>query len=240
MKYKSVKDLKDKISAAIEGDNDFEAHLFSKYPTLFPTDSDGNLLPQHQRCYNDCPDGWRHIVESLFGCIDNYIKNTSRSVPNPNRKMRAKIRQLFWKYVRNPIYKTFNPYSDFEKRLRGGEFISLTEEDRVKINKTFAARLRSLINKIDRKLLDVDDLYISIPPPQTVIEQYKEKYGTLRVYHDGGDDEIRGMTRYAEYLSSITCQETGKIGQLCKRGMWYSTLSPARAKKLGYKPVKEL
>jgi len=47
------------------------------------------------------------------------------------------------------------------------------------------------------------------------------------------------MVRYAEHLSSLTCQYTGKCGQLCKRGSWYTTLCDEEAQKAGYKPCKE-
>jgi hypothetical protein len=47
--------------------------------------------------------------------------------------------------------------------------------------------------------------------------QVKEKFGTLRFYITGGDDEIRGMIRMAEAMSRNTCEITGDIG--CNR-MW--------------------
>jgi hypothetical protein len=240
MKYSSVKELKYKIMQPIEDDDKFEAQLFTKYPALLPRDEDGNLLPQSQRCYNDCPDGWKHIVESLFACIDDYIKNHKYTEVNPKRKLQLYARKVYWKYVRDPVYRKFNPYRDFEKRLpKGAKFISPTDEERAKINKTFASRIRSLVSAIDGKFFNRHDLYIGVSPPPVVIAQYKEKFGTLRVYYDGGNDVVRGMVRYAEHLSSITCQDTGKTGQLCRRGGWYATLSKVQAKKQGYKPVEE-
>lgn len=241
MKYSSVKELNDKIMESIENDNVFEAQLFAKYPDLFPRDEEGNLLPQSQRCWNDCPDGWRNIVDSLFGCIDVYVKHHKHTEVNPKRKFQLRMRKVYWKYVRDPIYKKFNPYRDFEKRLpKGAKFASPSKEEREQINKAFAFRIRALVSSIDRKFFNRDDLYITTSPPPVVIDQYKEKFGTLRVYFDGGDDVIKGMVRHAEYLSSLTCQDTGKPGQLCYRGMWYATLSKAQAKKQGYKPTKEL
>jgi len=238
MKYSSVEELKDKIMQDVEEDA-FEAQLFTKYPALFPRDESGNLLPQSQRCWNDCPDGWKNIVDSLFGCIDDYVKHHKHTKINPKRKHQLRIRKAYWKYVRDPIYRKFNPYRDFEKRLKGRKFISPTDEERAKIDKTFAARIRALVSAIDKKFFDRRDLYIGVSPPSVTIDQYKEKFGTLRIYHSGGDDKVDGMICYAEHLSSLTCMDTGNAGRLCKRGGWYATLSKAQAKKQGYKPVKE-
>jgi hypothetical protein len=240
MKYKSVEELNDKIMEAIEEDDKFETQLFAKYPALFPRDESGNLLPQSQRCWNDCPDGWRNIVDSLFDCIDDYVKHHKYTEVNPKRKLQLRMRKAYWKYVRDPIYRKFNPYRDFEKRLpKGAKFASPSNEEREKINKTFASRIRALVSTIDRKFFNRHDLYIGVSPPPVVIDQYKEKFGTLRVYFDGGDDVVKGMVHYAEHLSSLTCQDTGKPGQLCRRGMWYATLSKSQAKKQGYKPTKD-
>jgi hypothetical protein len=240
MKYSSVKELNDKIMQEVEESDAFEAQLFAKYPSLFPRDESGNLLPQSQRCWNDCPDGWRNIIDSLFGCIDVYVKHHKYSEVNPKRKLQLKMRKAYWKYVRDPIYRKFDPYRNFKKRLpKGAKFASPSSEEREQINKNFASRVRRVVNKIDKKLFDSDDLYINTSPPSVVIEQYKEKFGTLRVYFDGGDDVVKGMVHYAEYLSSMTCQDTGKPGILCRRGMWYATLSRAQAKKQGYKPTRD-
>lgn len=41
------------------------------------------------------------------------------------------------------------------------------------------------------------------------ITQVKEKYGTLRIYYNGGDDEIGGMIDMAEMMSIYTCELCG-------------------------------
>jgi hypothetical protein len=43
--------------------------------------------------------------------------------------------------------------------------------------------------------------------PQVTLDQVKEKFGTLRFYYTGGDDEISGMVRMAESMSGVTCEE---------------------------------
>ena len=45
--------------------------------------------------------------------------------------------------------------------------------------------------------------------PQVTVAQIKEKFGGLRFYYDGGDDEIRGMVRMAEAWAGNTCEDCG-------------------------------
>jgi hypothetical protein len=74
------------------------------------------------------------IVDSLFGCIDDYVSNHKHTEINPKQRLRLKLRQLYWKYVRDPIYRKFNPYRDFEKRLpKGAKFASPSNEEREKL-----------------------------------------------------------------------------------------------------------
>jgi hypothetical protein len=99
-----------------------------------------------------------------------------------------------------------------------------------------------------------------IKPPQITISQVKEKYGTLTVYyHADFDDQVHTTEdlreiidekdydkkvknfynkvdfaiNYAEYQSSITCEETGKDGKLYTRG-WHRTMCDEIAIKKGY------
>lgn len=56
------------------------------------------------------------------------------------------------------------------------------------------------------------------------ITQIKEKYGVLNVYIHGADDFITGMVRFAEYLSSRTCEECGTTENVGKTtGGWIFT-----------------
>ena len=59
--------------------------------------------------------------------------------------------------------------------------------------------------------------------PQVVVEQVKEKFGTLRFYYSGGDDYIRGVTSLAESMTAVTCEECGKPGRM-REGRWLVTL----------------
>jgi len=59
--------------------------------------------------------------------------------------------------------------------------------------------------------------------PQVVADQVKEKFGTLRFYYHGGDDEISGMVRMAESMSAVTCEKCGAPGHQ-RSGGWIRTL----------------
>lgn len=61
------------------------------------------------------------------------------------------------------------------------------------------------------------------PVPQVVAIQVKEKFGGLRFYYDGGDEQIHGMVRMAESWAAVTCEECGQPGKL-RTGGWMRTL----------------
>ena len=66
--------------------------------------------------------------------------------------------------------------------------------------------------------------------PTVVATQVKEKYGTLRFYHTGGDDYIAGIVAMAEYMSEVTCETCGAPGKLRDTG-WMRTLCDEHAKE---------
>lgn len=59
--------------------------------------------------------------------------------------------------------------------------------------------------------------------PQVVVEQIKEKFGGLRFYYQGGDEQIHGMVRMAEAWADSSCEECGKPGER-RSGGWIRTL----------------
>lgn len=61
------------------------------------------------------------------------------------------------------------------------------------------------------------------PCPQLVIVQVKEKFGTLRLYHDGGDSYVFGVVDAAENMSSFTCEVCGNLGTMNSSG-WIKCL----------------
>jgi hypothetical protein len=58
--------------------------------------------------------------------------------------------------------------------------------------------------------------------PQVVVHQIKEKFGGLRFYYGGGDNEIYGMVRMAESWAARACETCGKPGKPNSSG-WIKT-----------------
>lgn len=56
------------------------------------------------------------------------------------------------------------------------------------------------------------------------VVQVKEKFGGLRFYCFGGNDEFRGAVDFAEQLSFRICEECGSLGDLMVRDGWYKTM----------------
>jgi len=59
--------------------------------------------------------------------------------------------------------------------------------------------------------------------PQVTVAQIKEKFGGLRFYYDGGDNEISGMVTMAAAWASHACEECGAPGT-SRGGGWIKTL----------------
>jgi hypothetical protein len=81
------------------------------------------------------------------------------------------------------------------------------------------------VNSTRERLLVKNEYNNTIPDecPQVVVAQIKEKFGGLRFYYDGGDDQIHGMVRMAEAWASTACEECGAIGKR-RSGGWIRTL----------------
>jgi len=71
------------------------------------------------------------------------------------------------------------------------------------------------------------------PVPQVIAVQVKEKFGGLRFYYDGGDDQIHGMVQMAESWAIHTCEECGAPGYT-RYGGWHRTLCDHHAEAAGY------
>lgn len=68
--------------------------------------------------------------------------------------------------------------------------------------------------------------------PQVTIRQVKEKFGSMRVYINGGDNTIRDYIDMVCYISDSTCELCGGIGEKTKSS-WVQTLCKKCAKKKG-------
>jgi hypothetical protein len=61
-------------------------------------------------------------------------------------------------------------------------------------------------------------------PKDTKIVQVKEKFGTLRIYHEPYTEKYEEIINILEYVSAHTCEHCGKPGRLDKRYPWCLTL----------------
>lgn len=76
-----------------------------------------------------------------------------------------------------------------------------------------------------------DKKYEPVPDKvhQVIAMQVKEKFGTLRFYYNGGDDQVYGMVCIAESMSSRICEVCGNKGKR-RQGGWIQTLCDEHAK----------
>lgn len=85
-----------------------------------------------------------------------------------------------------------------------------------------------IIHKCCEQLDALDKLDKSL---SITIDQIKEKFGELRIYLTTTSDNpavsaiAYSIVRNAELCSQSTCEVSGMYGSLCRRGMWYKTLS---------------
>jgi hypothetical protein len=75
------------------------------------------------------------------------------------------------------------------------------------------------------------------PCPQVVVSQIKEKFGGLRFYYDGGDDQVYGMVRMAESWAAHSCEQCGDLGTR-RSGGWIRTLCDEHEKEYQHKQAE--
>ena len=96
------------------------------------------------------------------------------------------------------------------------------------IIESLCANIQSHIDHVKdtrKRLLEDNPYKHKIPDDvdQVVVEQIKEKFGGLRFYYQGGDEQIYGMVRMAESWAARSCEECGKPGE-GRSGGWIRTL----------------
>ena len=197
--------------------NDSINKIQQKYPHLFNNDA---------LSISDCPEGWEKIVMGFCESLDVYKKSyRSEKIVDFRNHCLSFVAVLIYKF-KNKI----NPY-------KGKMIVGYFSQNRVKTtSEKFYDRLTKLWAWIAAK-----QQWQKVYPPDIKISQIKEKFGTLRIYLDYADERAYGMIDLAEQLSAVTCEITGKDGQLCWRGKWrwYKTLSLDKARELGYTPAHD-
>jgi hypothetical protein len=67
---------------------------------------------------------------------------------------------------------------------------------------------------VERARAKMDEEAARVP----VAHQVKEKYGSLRIYLNGGGERARAACEFVEYLSEFVCEICGKPGQSLQAG----------------------
>jgi hypothetical protein len=102
------------------------------------------------------------------------------------------------------------------------------------------AIVEELLGKIEAHLAEKYAAGFRDPDYGFQIDQIKEKFGTLRFYVCGADDQIFQWIVDAERKTATTCELCGSSGGLhCRKGAyWIRTLCPAHAEEYDYEPYR--
>jgi hypothetical protein len=125
------------------------------------------------------------------------------------------------RYINQPVYVELNVFQFFLKEIWASciwdNFLSLIiemlpEDERKRLGDYWAPDFS--MKQVKSKI------------PELLATQVKEKFGTLRFYHDGGDEKIHQMILFAESLSGRICENCGKMDETVKlKGKhWVRTL----------------
>jgi hypothetical protein len=154
-------------------------------------------------------DGWYRLIDQLCAYVQGRINQSRKSrlmALRANRKAASIIKHGT---IRN-YAKAF--YAHVKDEVRREEFI------------------KEMVSHPE------DLFWKNIPDaiPQVVANQVKEKFGSLRFYYQGGNEEISAVVSYTEWLAGRTCEQCGEPGRW-REGSWIRTLCDKHAKEMGYK-----
>ena len=175
--------------------------LCKKYPKLFVNRN----KPMQETCMCwgfSCGDGWYNIINNLCGNIQHHI--------DWKRKQRAHALQ----------------YNRCLKRAVKGDKAGLTWYYTYENGPT-----EYTYTSVDRDIEDGRFRNVPDAVSQVTVDQVKEKFGTLRFYHTGGDDYIRGMITMAEAMSGSTCESCGNPGKQTGGGWIRTICEPCEIKR---------
>jgi hypothetical protein len=211
---KQILDLQQRVEDALEAnkelsnpvdimqqEDDFENMLMEKYPSLFQKNQDGTTA--YAECGIGCPKAWQDIVDGLCGCIVNYQTYRYVSLLNPNKKiiifLSNKIFKPIWTKIYHELFDLLDPYKDYRPVDKGDWWI-IPQNVSVAVKNTRKYKLRDWLQNLYYNRLRIKNKYIKKEIPEVKIAQVKTKFGGLRFYIDGGDEQIYGMIQFAEYL----------------------------------------
>ena len=189
------------LSDSSSQEDDFEKMLMEKYPSLFNKKEDGTTA--YAECGIGCPRQWQDIVDALCGCIINYQKYRYVSVLNPDKKIRIflskKIFKPIWTKIYFSLHNSLDPYKKY-RPVDNGDWWIIPRDISDMVRGTRKYKLRDWLQNLYYNRLRIKNKFLKKEIADVKIAQIKTKFGGLRFYIDGGDDQIDGMIRFAEYL----------------------------------------
>jgi hypothetical protein len=147
-----------------------------------------------------------------FSCGDGWFNILNQLMGNIQH-------HIDWKDKQREYARTYN---EMATQAKAGNFDLFEESMKDTVNLEYKEkRLAEIVAGDFRTVPDAI--------PQVTLDQVKEKFGTLRFYYTGGDDEISGMVRMAESMSGVTCEECGNPGER-RGGGWIYTACDTHTK----------
>jgi hypothetical protein len=161
---------------------ELDKKLVEKYPKMMVNRD----APMTETCMCwgfECGDGWFKILDNLMGNIQNHIdwKIRQREVTIRFNKIREAGQSGNTELFADLIA------AEYSDRRLSADFVKQRAQE----------FMREPLQEVPEEV------------PQVVLDQVKEKFGTLRFYYTGGDDTINGMVLMAESMSGVTCEECG-------------------------------
>ena len=140
-----------------------------------------------------------------FDCGDGWFNILNQLMGNIQHHIDWKEKQRKWAI----------DYNEMAAQAKAGNFDLFEETTKAQPNDEYKEkRLAEIVAGDFREVPE------SIP--QVTLDQVKEKFGTLRFYYSGGDDDISGMVSLAESMTGVTCESCGNPGE-SRGGGWIHT-----------------
>ncbi len=173
---------------------ELDSGLVKRFPKLFRN----RYAPMTETCM--CwgfshGDGWYHIIENTCSLIQGHIDWTRKNRARALRFNRALRRAIAGNRADLVSFYTIGGRPPSQWNLEQME--------------------KEITGKLFRP--------VESACPQVVVDQVKEKFGTLRFYYHGGDDYVDGVVRMAEAMTTVTCETCGNAGKT-RSGGWVRTL----------------
>ena len=152
-----------------------------------------------------------------------------------------------WFNILNQLMSQIQHHIDWKEKQRAGaiNYNEMVTQAKAGNFDLFEETMKALPNdeyKEKRLAEIVAGDFRSVPEsiPQVTLDQVKEKFGTLRFYYQGGDNEISGMVRMAESMSGVTCEGCGNPGERRGGGWVHTYCTPCEeARELARKQYDE-